>query len=408
MKISGIVVEYNPLHNGHLYHINKTKECTNSDLIIAVMSGNFNQRGIPSIIDKWTKTKTALDNGVDIVFELPTVYSLSSAEFFSFGAISLLNSLDVVDSICFGSESGNIDFLDETAQLLVSEPPYFKKLLKEQLNKGLAFPKARAKALNHYLEKNSDYPLEELNNQLNSSNNILGVEYIKSLKKLNSSIEPYTIQRQGGSYNSTTLDSNFSSATSIRNALKTSTSLSDLKTHMPLNVVEQFIRLKNMGYTFPFDYMMYDHIRYKAMMDYKNMFELLPDVSEGLHNKMLSTIKECTTYDECITKVKSKRYAYTRLSRILCQYFLNFYDYDIATLRKMPCPYARLLGFNENGKSILKSIKNNSNIPIYSKIPKEINETLAIDLKATEGYSILNPSIRYNEDLLTSPIMLCK
>ena len=139
MKISGIIVEYNPLHNGHLFHINKTKELTNSDLIIAVMSGNFNQRGIPSIVDKWKKTSMALNNGVDIVLELPAIYSLSSAEFFSYGSVSLLNSLGIVDSICFGSEAGDIDFLKEVSDLLVEEPPFFKSLLREELDKGLPF-----------------------------------------------------------------------------------------------------------------------------------------------------------------------------------------------------------------------------------------------------------------------------
>lgn len=141
MKISGIIVEYNPLHNGHLFHINKTKELTNSDLVIAVMSGNFNQRGIPSIIDKWTKTKLALENGVDIVFELPAVYALSSAEFFSHGAVSLLNSLGVVDSICFGSEAGDITLLETIAEVLVHEPEEYKQLLKMNLIKDFYFLK---------------------------------------------------------------------------------------------------------------------------------------------------------------------------------------------------------------------------------------------------------------------------
>lgn len=406
MKISGIIVEYNPLHNGHLFHINKTKELTNSDLIIAVMSGNFNQRGIPSIVDKWEKTSMALNNGVDIVLELPAIYSLSSAEFFSYGSVSLLNSLGIVDSICFGSEAGDIDFLKEVSDLLVEEPPLFKSLLKEELDKGLPFPKARSSALIHCLNKKNYYKEEDLANHLNSSNNILGVEYLKSLKKLHSNIMPYTIKREGGDYNSTSLNNIFSSATAIRKSLKSNALMEELVSHVPPSVYENMVELKNRNYSFPFDYMMYPYIKYKAMTSKKNFFELIPDASEGLHNKILATIKDAKDYEHCIEMIKSKRYTYTRISRILCQYFLGFYEYNTLQMRKESCPYARILGFTKHGAMALKSMKNNSSIPIYSKLPKDLNPTLKLDLQCTSGYSILNPSISAMEDYLQSPIIL--
>ncbi|MEG1255230.1 nucleotidyltransferase [Clostridium sp.] len=406
MKVSGIIVEYNPLHNGHLFHINKTKELTDSDLVIGVMSGNFNQRGIPSIIDKWSKTRMALNNGVDIVLELPAVYSLSSAEFFSFGAVSLLNSLGIVDSICFGSEIGDIDLLDQVSTLLVDEPSTFQDMLKLELSKGLLFPKARSTALIHYLTDKTSYSEEDLAHYLNSSNNILGIEYIKSLKKLNSNITPYTLKREGGLYNSTNLDNIFSSATSIRKSLKSATSIESLINHIPQTVYEEFINLKRNNYNFPFDDMIYPYIKYKASTSSKNYFELIPDASEGLHNKILRSLENSTSYGECISMIKSKRYTYTRISRILCQYFLGFYEYDTLAMRNSPCPYARILGFTNHGASALKSMKNNANIPLYSKLPKELNPWLKLDLQCTKGYSILNPSIRPNEDFLTSPIIL--
>lgn len=406
MKVSGVIVEYNPLHNGHLYHINKTKEITNSDIIIAVMSGNFNQRGIPSIIDKWTKTKTALLNGIDIVLELPAVYSLSSAEFFSFGAVSLLNSLGIVDAICFGSEAGDVDLLKQVSTLLVEEPPSFKKHLKEELDKGLLFPKARSLALQHCLLKDSALSKEDLTYFLNSSNNILGIEYLKSLEKLKSNIKPYTIKREGGSYNSTSLNEIYSSATSIRAALKSNKSASDLENHLPKSVLKELTSLSNKGYIFPFEDMMYPFIKYKALVSSKNNFKELPDVSEGLHNKILTAINSSFSYKEAIDNIKTKRYAHTRISRILCQYYLNFYEYDIDTLRRQQCPYAKLLGFSESGAKLLKGIKANSGIPLYSKLPKEQNDTLKLDLQCTRGYSVLNPYIRYNEDLLTKPIII--
>lgn len=406
MKISGIIVEYNPLHNGHLFHINKTKELTNSDLIIAVMSGNFNQRGIPSVVDKWKKTSMALNNGVDIVLELPAIYSLSSAEFFSNGSVSLLNSLGIVDSICFGSEAGDVNFLKEVSHLLVEEPPLFKSLLKEELDEGSPFPKARSSALIHYLEGKNYYNKKDLVDNLNSSNNILGIEYLKSLKKLHSNIVPYTIKREGGAYNSTNLNNIFSSATSIRKTLKSNALIEELVSHVPPSVYENMIELKNLNYNFPFDYMMFPYIKYKAMTSQKNYFELIPDSSEGLHNKILTTLKDARNYEHCIEMIKSKRYTYTRISRILCQYFLGFYEYNTIEMRKAPCPYARILGFTKNGATALKSMKSNSSIPIYSKLPKDISPTLSLDLQCTSGYSILNPSISAKEDYLQSPIIL--
>lgn len=405
MKISGIIVEYNPLHNGHLFHINKTKELTNSDLVIAVMSGNFNQRGIPSIIDKWTKTKLALENGVDIVFELPAVYALSSAEFFSHGAVSLLNSLGVVDSICFGSEAGDITLLETIAEVLVHEPEEYKQLLKNELNKGLLFPKARSLALIEYLNTKTNYDRNYLSEQLNSSNNILGIEYIKSLKRLNSSIKPYTIKRLGGSYNSKDLNNIFSSATSIRKALNNNEDILNLKHHVPESVLQELLTLEKNNYTFTFENMMYPYIKYKALSSRHNLFENLPDASEGLHNKLLSALENSTSYNECISATKSKRYTYTRISRILCQYYLDFQHYDIVNMRKAPCPYARILGFTATGATALKSIKDNCSIPLYSKLPKDTTPTLNLDLQCTRSYSILNPSIRFNEDRLRSPII---
>lgn len=182
MNISGVIVEYNPFHNGHLYHINKTKEFTNCDGIVAVMSGNFVQRGVPSIIDKWNRTKMALLNGVDLVLELPVLYSLSSAEFFALGAVSLLNNIGVVSNLCFGSEVGDINNILEIAKVLYEESNEYKTLLKSHLNNGLSFPTARTEALREYLVYN-EKTCFHFNNFLTSSNNILAIEYCKNLLK---------------------------------------------------------------------------------------------------------------------------------------------------------------------------------------------------------------------------------
>ncbi len=406
MNVSGIIVEYNPLHNGHLYHINRTKELTNCDALICVMSGNFAQRGIPSTVDKWTKTKMALDNGVDLVIELPTIYSVSSAEFFSYGAVSLLNSLGIVDNICFGSEHGNIKDIYSISNILLQEPTEFKSLLKTHLSKGNGYPLARANALYDYLISLNNNMSNLLNSDfLNSSNNILGIEYCKSLIKLNSSITPYTLKREGAAFNSNLLHDKFSSATAIRKFVKENCPLEELEGHVPPSVLAKIINLYSENYKFTFEDSMFPYIKHKCLTS-KNSLVNLPDVSEGLDNKIIKSLQNNLNYSSAMEDMKSKRYTYTRLSRILCQYFIGFDDFDTKKLRSMPCPYARVLGFNSKGKSILKSIKLNSSIPLYTKIPKAQCDSLKLDIQSTAAYSIINNKIHHNSDYLISPIII--
>ena len=406
MNITGIIVEYNPLHNGHVYHINKTKELTNCDVLVAVMSGNFAQRGIPSSIDKWMKTKMALDNGVDLVIELPTVYSVSSAEFFSYGAVSLLNSLGIIDNICFGSEHGNIDNIYNIANILLKEPIDFKTKLKNYLSLGIVYPLARDKALNDYI-KNSNINISNLplSGFLNSSNNILGIEYCKSLIKLNSSIMPYTLKRKGGSYNNNLLNNEFSSSTAIRKFMKENGSLAKLTDYIPISVLTDIQNLYSGNCKFTTEDAMFPYIKYKSATS-KNTLVNLPDASEGLDNRIIKCLQNNLNYKDALDDIKSKRYTYTRISRILCQYFIGFDNFNTEKLRSLPCPYAKVLGFNSNGKSILKSIKSNSNIPLYTKLPKECTETLQLDLQSTKAYSIINSNTSYNSDYLISPIII--
>lgn len=405
MNITGIVVEYNPFHNGHLYHINKTKEKTNCDAIVAIMSGNFAQRGIPTIVDKWSRTKMALMNGVDLVIELPLIYSLSSAEFFAFGAISLLNNLRIINNLCFGSECGDSEVLSFIGKILVEEPVEYKKILKENLDKGLSYPTARSKSLIQFLstyseKKISNYNIEEI---LSSPNNILGIEYCKSLIKLNSSINPFSIKREGGDYNSTTLDNKFSSATSIRKFIRTSKNLKDIKNHLPHNVYDILTNLENTGYNFASEDLLLQYIKYKAILS-NDSIENLPDVSEGIHNRIFNFLENSKSYDELVSSVKTKRYTYTRISRILCQFFLGLENFDTSSLRHKSCPYARILGFNNTGLKILKAAKEQSSIPMYTKLPRTSDEILTLDLLGTKAYSLITGSINPNSDYLIGPI----
>ncbi|MCM0648711.1 nucleotidyltransferase [Clostridium swellfunianum] len=405
MKISAIISEYNPLHNGHVYHINKTKEITNSDAIICVMSGNYVQRGLPSMVDKWNRTKAVLECGIDLVLELPVLYSLSSAEFFAHGAVSLLNSLGTVDSLCFGSEIGDLNLIIKVANTLVKEPEDFKLQLKRYLDQGHVYPKARGLALFDFLSKNDSENSDNLMEHLSSSNNILGIEYCKSLLKLDSKIKPYTVKREGSAYNDRSLSTIFSSATSIRKYIKDCNSIVELQKHMPSKSYELIKKLKDNDYTFVFDEQLLPFIKYKYFSQ-KESLKNLPDISEGLHNRIFKNLLISNNYNELIENIKTKRYTYTRINRILCQYFVGFDSFNTKELRSQPSPYCRVLGFNETGKKVLKQIKNNSSIPLLTKLPKNINETMKLDIKATETYSLLNKFISPNSDYLISPIII--
>ena len=214
--VLGIIADYNPFHNGHLLHLNQSKKATNCNYTICVMTGNFTQRSEPSIVDKWTKAKMALASGVDLVIELPIHYAISSAENFADGAVKILNSLGIVDYLSFGSESGDIQLLDSIADILHKNPREFSSLLSHELKKGSSFPAARENALLMYLGDTRKYA-----NIISAPNNILGIEYMKALKKYKSKIIPVSIKRKDAEFNSLTVHTGIASATAIRELIKT-------------------------------------------------------------------------------------------------------------------------------------------------------------------------------------------
>lgn len=397
--ITGIIAEYNPFHKGHEYHLKKAKFDTNADGIICVMSGNFMQRGIPAIIDKWKRAEIAIQNGVDLVLELPVVYALSSAEHFAFGSVSLLNSLGIVDNLYFGSEEGSIDILQNIANTLVNEPLEYKNLLKNHLDLGLPFHLSRANALNEYLNSN------EVLNVLANSNNILGIEYIKSLIKLQSKIVPKTLKREGSSYNDIDLSSAYSSATSIRNHLKEN-SLNELINVLPKASYDILCELSNANYPFIFEEDMFKYIKYKLLTNENSLLKI-PDISEGLDNKIFNEILNANSLNELILNSKSKRYTYTRISRILAQSFLNLEAFNLLKLCKMHAPYARVLGFNSIGRVMLKNIKSKGNINLITKVPRyNLCDHMKIDILGTKAYSLLNPKINPMDDYLKGPVII--
>jgi predicted nucleotidyltransferase len=411
MKIVGLVVEYNPFHNGHLYHLNKSKEVTNATHSIAVMSGNFLQRGEPALFDKYTRAQIAVSNGVDLVVELPSLFACQSAEIFSHGAVTLLNSLNCIDSICFGSEEGDIQILYQIASILTNEPIQFKNILKAYLDEGLLFAVARSKALYDYISSNNllDIPEEKLNTILNSSNNILGIEYIKSLIRLNSNIKPYTITRIKSEYNSEIISSNICSATAIRKVLKDYCELSDISNVVPYHTLYAIENSIKKEFNPMFDEYYFDIIKQIIVRDINNLNSYF-DVNEGIENKIYKSVFTSNSLDSLQQDIKSKRYTLTRVKRILNNILLGITKEDMNKVKSISyIPYVRVLAFNDKGREIIKQIKLNSDICIVNKFANidfnsdDLFKTLInYDIKASNIYNLIY--YKNNVDKLKGPM----
>lgn len=378
-KVLGIIAEYNPFHNGHLYHLQKAKEITNSDYTVAIISGNFTQRGSTSLIDKWSKTEMALLNGVDLVIELPVWYATSSAENFADGAIKILNSLGIVDYISFGTETPDINILNRYSDILYTEPEEYKKLLSNELKNGLSFPKAREKAIFEYLKKsNIDFNISS--NVLASPNNILGIEYLKALKKHHSTIKPIPIARLDSDYNSTSFSDNIASATAIRNLIKNN----DFKTIKNLVPNYSYSILKNnidKGHIVTdldvFEKEIIYILRRLSIEDIAN----LPDVSEGLEFAIKKAANSCNSVNDLLDNIKSKRYTITRLQRILLYSLLGISKENLKASKDV-IPYLRVLGFNSNGSKLISKIHEVSpNVPIITQVKQYLDNSTNIVLR---------------------------
>ena len=399
MNVTGIITEYNPFHLGHFHHLSECKKNTSCDGVICVMSGNFVQRGMPAIIDKWKRAEIAVKNGVDLVVELPLIFSTSSAESFAYGAVALLDKTKIVNNLYFGSEHGNISDLNKIASVIVKESPEYKDILKKELSKGLPYHNARLNSLKNYF---NDMDLEEI---ISSSNNILGIEYLKALLRLNSSIKPSTLKRIGSNYNDENITSSYASATSIRKNLNLN-NFNEIKDVLPKESYDEIINLKNNNYPFVYAEDIFPYLKYKILTEGENLSKL-SQLKEGLDNKIQKEILNSNNLNDFILNVKSKRYTYTAISRALISFFIGMESFPLEDIKKSLPNYIRPLAFNENGSKILKEIKNMNSIKIITKVPKKIEDPmLSLDLLGTKAYSILNKKISPMEDYLKSPIFI--
>lgn len=363
-RVLGIIAEYNPFHNGHMYHLQKAKEQSGAQYCICVMSGNFVQRGNTSIVNKWKKAEMALLNGVDLVIELPTIYSVASAEGFSLGAIKLLNNLKIVDAISFGTETSDFAALNNISSIVNEEPMKYKNILNAELKKGLSFPKARENALMLYLNDNKRY-----DNILNTPNNILAIEYLKALKKIKSTIQPIPIKREKVYYNDNVIVDEFASATAIRKLLKNE-EFNEIRKVVPKNTYQILEKETELGNV------VLDLSRYEKEIIYNlrrmTVSEIaeLPDVNEGLEHSLKNAANYSNDITNLINIVKTKRYTVTRIQRILICALLGITKRDVGMAKKTE-PYIRVLGFNEKGKELISRInKQNPKATVITSVKK--------------------------------------
>ena len=388
MKTVGIIAEYNPFHQGHRYQLEQAKLLTGASKAVVVMSGNFVQRGIPAIIDKYARTKMALSHGADLVIELPVSYATVSAETFAYAGISILDRLGFVDSVCFGSECGDITMLTHLADILLEEPILYRQELKKELKSGMSFPRARTKALLNFIKakeiKGHDQASFEL--LLNSPNNILGIEYMKAIRKRKSKLNAVTIKRQGAGYHDSDISLPNASATAIRSVL-TKEDLSSLPEDLPLETK----MLLNQEYekTYPifrndFTSLLY----YKLSMETEEVLTAYADVTPELANRILKNLTYAKSYDDFCQALKTKELTLTRINRGLLHILLS-----IPKVPNLEVCYGRILGFRTSATSLLRIAARENKIPLIVKtanakllLNKEEYELFEQDIRAAHLY----------------------
>lgn len=382
MNVLGLIVEYNPFHNGHLYHLDEAKKITNADKCIAIMSGNYTQRGMPALCDKYIRTEMALKNGVDMVIELPIYYATASADYFATGSINILNSMGIVNSLCFGTELGELEKIYNCAKILLSEPDIFKKTLKNSLDTGASYPVARQEALKSVLNEDCHF--------LGDPNNILGLEYVKALIKTSSRIKAYAIKRTIASYHSISIEKSIASATAIRKALDES-NYDGILQSTPENVGQLLIELSQNEETLTnMDSLSYI-LHYILKNSSTTQLRSILDIDEGLENRILAVSEKYFEISKILSSLKCKRYTLTKLQRCILHILLNIKKEDMVNYHSQP-QYIRVLGFKKDSSFLLREIKAKSTLPLVTNI-KEAYKNLS-----PSGISMLNKEI-YSTDL---------
>lgn len=372
MKTIGIIAEFNPFHEGHKYLINKCKEDLGADRVVVVMSGDFVQRGAPAIVDKFSRTRMALKSGADLVLELPIYYSTGSAEYFAQGAVSILNGLGCVDHLCFGSEHTDIDKLSEAAEILCSEPDLYKDILEKELKSGNSYPVASAKALSATLrDRSENSSLEEYTGLFSSPNSILAIEYLKALKKTNSRIKPYTIERIGQPYHSDDLGG-IPSASGVRARIFSnfedytkSHAYEILSGFVPDEAISEIASYKG---SFLNTNSFSSLLHYKLMLERADGYTRYQDVTSELSNIIDKNLHRYEDFNSFCMALKSKNIVYTRICRSLLHILLNIKKDNMAEYKKASyCSYVRILGLKASSSDLTGLIHECASIPVIDR-----------------------------------------
>ena len=376
MKIIGIIAEYNPLHFGHIYQLNKIKELYPDSLIIVITNSFFTQRGDVSILNKKNKTKLVLENNIDLIVELPFAYSTQSADIFAEGALKILNILNI-DTLVFGSESNNIQKLTTIATTQLNNKEY-DNLVKKYLTTGINYPTALNKALEYLTGLSIIEP-----------NDLLGISYIKEIIKNKYTITPITIKRIG-SYHAQKATSHIANATLIREKIQKN---EDITKYIPKN--EENLLLKSLSLN-----SYYPYLKYKIYST--NDLSIYQTVDEGIENRIKKVINNSNNWEELVQNIKTKRYTYNKINRMLIHILTSFTKEEAQNIK---IDYIRILGFNIKGKKYLNQIKKNISIPIISNYKKNLSRLLDIELRvATIYYLPISPNL-ITEEYKNKPII---
>lgn len=388
MKVLGIIAEYNPFHNGHLYHLQESIKTISPDYTVCVMSGNFTQRGEPAMADKWIRASVAVRNGIDLIIELPFAFACNNAEYFAKGAVDILNRLGCVTHLSFGSEAGELSALKMAADFLSQESDQLKVAIKEFANQGLSFPRARYEAVKQCMGG-------VCADVLKGSNNILAVEYMKQFNLTNSRIEPFTVKRYGTGYLDKNCSEGIASASAIRQFLGNTGDINEVSDYIPVSTFEALNELYR-GYNLTLDDF-YTLLIYKILISDPHVLGNIFSATEGLEYKVKKAASSSVDIDSLQNAILSKRYTRTRIQRLLTHILIQLDKESFSDILDKQINYSRILAISNKGTSLLKHIKKEvlNSIPILTNINREVPndaeewKLLKYDIMASDIYNLI-------------------
>lgn len=402
MKVTGIIAEYDPFHNGHSYHIKKAREMTGADAIVVVMSGHFTQRGMPAFFSRDARVRMAVDGGADLVIELPYIYACNSSHEFARGAAGILNGIGCVDALVFGAETDDMDTLGKAARAAAGtddrSSAYISAYIKEEMKNGVSYPEALTRSVEKIYGAQTAAVLRE-------PNNLLGIEYMKALRELGSGIKPFIVGRRSAAHGESLemlherkQEQRIASGTAVRKAVYAggARAAEMLVPDTSFSIISGYERSSGFSFTEYRDKIkknMFELLKYKIITSDESELAEVYGVAEGLENRLKSCISGAEDIDGLIDSVKSKRYTRARISRTLMHLLINLRTTDFETLRETYC--ARVLGFSPTGGKLLRLMSESSAIPVFSNLSRldkrspEAARVLKYDMRASDVYALL-------------------